>query len=151
MKNLFLFFLLFSISNYNLYSQKRIIKGRVISNQFDILVGIPIMINDTVQVGSSDLNGFFHIELPLSEKKIFIRYVGVDPVIIGIVENCDEVEIVMMLTGTGDYITPKRLDKLRKKRFKRLPKLHKKAFQKGLFKTDKACYTQKFISFCEKN
>jgi hypothetical protein len=31
------------------------------------------------------------------------------------------------------------------KRFKKLPELHKEAFEKGIFKTDKACYTREFI------
>ena len=36
------------------------------------------------------------------------------------------------------------------KRFQKLPKLHKAAFAKGIFKTDKACYTQVFIPHYKK-
>ena len=52
----------------------------------------------------------------------------------------------MMLSGTYDFMTLKKVDRLRMKRFKKLPKLHKEAFAKRIFKTDKACYSQEFIS-----
>ena len=151
MKKLLIIFIILSVSNYSLYSQHKTIKGRTISNQFDILIGVPIMINDTVEVGRTDLNGFFHIEIPVSVKKILLRDVGLDPTTIELVDKCDEVEVVMMLSGTDDFITLRKVDRLRKKRFKKLPELHKNAFEKGLFKTDKACYTQEFIPCCRKN
>ena len=34
---------------------------------------------------------------------------------------------------------------MRMKEFKKLPAIHKEAFEKGIFKTDSACYTQEFI------
>ena len=36
------------------------------------------------------------------------------------------------------------------KRFKKLPELHKEAFEKGIFKTDEAFYTQEFIPYYKK-
>jgi hypothetical protein len=51
----------------------------------------------------------------------------------------------MLLRGTYDFKTPKKVDRLRMKRFKKLPELHKEAFAKGIFKTDKVCYTQEFM------
>ena len=98
----------------------------------------------------TDLNGFFQIDIPVSLKKILFRSVGLEPAIIELVDKCDEVEVVMMLSSTYDFKTPKKVDRLRKKRFKKLPELHKKAFEKDLFKTDKACYTQEFIPHYKK-
>ena len=63
------------------------------------------MINDTVEVGKTDLNGFFQIDIPVSEKKILFKYVGLEPAIIELVDTCNEVEIVMMLSGTYDFKT----------------------------------------------
>ena len=91
------------------------------------------MINDTVEVGRTDLNGFFQIDIPVSVKKILFRAVGIDPATIELVDKCDEVEVVMMLSGTYDFITLKKVDRLRMKRFKKLPELHKEAFEKGIF------------------
>ena len=150
MKKLKIIFIVLIVSNCSLYSQYKTIKGRVISNQFDIMIGVPIMINDTVKVGETDLDGFFQIEISDSVKKILFRYVGMELASIGLIDTCDEVEVVMMLSSTYDFMTLKKVDRLRKKKFKKLPELHKEAFAKGIFKTDKACYTQEFIPHYKK-
>ena len=56
----------------------------------------------------------------------------------------------MILASSYDFITLKKADKLRMKEFKKLPAIHKQAFEKGIFKTDTACYTQKFIPYYKK-
>ena len=133
------------VSACSLYSQDKTIKGRTITDQFETMSFVSIIINDTIEVGRTDLNGFFQIDIPVSEKKILFRSVGMDPATIELVDKCDEVEVVMMLSGTYDFMTLKKVDRLRKKKFMKLSALHKKAFAKGIFKTDKACYTQEFI------
>jgi len=148
MKNILIIFIVLSVSTYSLYSQNKTIKGRVISDQLETIPGVLIIINDTIEVGKTDINGFFQINIPVSEKKILFRYVGLEPTTIELLDKYDEVEVVMMLSGTYDFITLKKVDRLRMKRFKKLPKLHKEAFEKGIFKTDKACYKQEIIPYC---
>ena len=145
-----LFFIVLSVLTCSLYSQNKSIKGRIVDDNLETLPYVSIVINDTVEVGRTDLNGFFQIDISVSEKKIVFRYVGLEPTIIELVDKCDEVEVVMMLSSTYDFITLKKVDKLRMKRFKRLPELHKETFEKGIFKTDKACYTQEFIPYYKK-
>ncbi len=145
MKKSLIIFIVLSVSTCSLYSQNKTIKGRVISDFFEMMPEVSIMINDTVNVGRTDLNGFFQIDIPVYVKKILFRAVGLDPLTIELVDKCDEVEVVMMSSGTYDFITLKRVDRLRMKRFKKLPELHKEAFEKGIFKTNRACYTQEFI------
>ena len=150
MKKLVIIFIVLSVSNCSLYSQNKTIKGRVITDQFETMSFVSIMINDTVEVGRTDLNSFFQIDIPVSVNKILFRSVGLEPAIIELVDTCNEVEVVMMLSSTYDFKTPKKVDRLRMKRFKKLPELHKAAFAKGIFKTDKACYTQEFIPHYKK-
>ena len=150
MKKLLIIFIVLSVSTCSLYSQNKTIKGRVIDDNLETLPYVSIVINDTVEVGRTDLNGFFQIDIPISVKKILFGSVGLDPATIELVDKCDEVEVVMMLSGTYDFITLKKVDRLRMKRFKKLPELHKEAFEKGIFKTDKACYTKEFIPYCKK-
>ena len=102
------------------------------------------MINDTVEVGKTDINGFFQIEMPVSEKKILFKFIGLDQATIELVDKCDEVEVVMMLSSTYDFITLKKVDRLRMKEFKKLPELHKKAFEKGIFETEFECFIRNF-------
>ncbi|MOA21250.1 hypothetical protein D3C78_1417340 [compost metagenome] len=83
-------------------------------------------------------------------KKIIFNTVGIELASIELVDKCDEIEVVMMLSSTYDFITLKKVDRLRMKRSKKLPELHKEAFEKGIFKTDKACYTQEFIPYYKK-
>jgi hypothetical protein len=143
MKKLLIICIVLSVSTYSLYAQYKTIKGRVIDNNLDFQY-VSIMINDTVEVGKTDLNGFFQIDIPDSVKKILLRSVGLDPATIELVDKCDEVEVVMMLSGTYDFITLKKVDRLRMKEFKKLPELHKKAFEKGIFKTEFECFIRNF-------
>ena len=144
MKKILIIFIVLSVSTFSLYSQNKTIKGKVISEFCEALPGIFIMINDTVEVGRTDLNGFFQIDIPLSEKKILFRYVGVEPATIELVDKCDKIEVVLMLFVTYDFITLKRVERKMKKRYKKLPEIHKQAFEKGIFETENACYNRKF-------
>ena len=147
MNKLLMLFIVIGISICSLYSQTKTIKGRVISDYFDILPGVSIMINDTVEVGRTDLNGFFQIDIPISVKKILFGSVGLDPTTIELVDKCDKIEVVIMLSSTYDFITLKHAERKREKRYKKLPEIHKQAFEKGIFETDNACYIRKFESY----
>lgn len=150
MKKFLFICIVLGVSICSLYSQNKTIKGRVISDFFETIPGVLIMINDTVEVGKTDLNGFFQINVPISMKKLLFKFLAFDPTVIELVGKCDVIEVVMMSSGTDDFITLKKADRLRMKRFKKLPELHKEAFEKGIFKTDKACYTQEFIPYYKK-
>lgn len=138
------------ISTNILYAQNETIKGRIVDDNLEALSYVSIVINDTVKVGRTDLNGFFQIDIPISVKKILFESVGLDIATIRLIDKCNEVEVVMMLSGTYDFTAIKRVDKLRMKTFNKLPELHKEAFEKGIFKTDKACYAQEFIPYYKK-
>lgn len=150
MKKLLFICIMLGVSTYSLYSQNKTIKGRVIDDNLETLPYVSIVFNETVEVGKTDLNGFFQIDIPVSVKKLLFSTVGIELASIELVDKCDEVEVVMMLSSTYDFMTLKKVDRLRMKRFKKLPELHKEAFEKGIFKTDKACYTQKFIPYYQK-
>ncbi len=147
MKKLIIIFIILSVSTGSLYSQNNTIKGRVISDHFEILIGVIIMINDTVEVGRTDINGFFQVGIPVSAKEILFVFVGVDQATIELVDTCDKIEVVMMCSGTDDFITLKRAERQRKRRFKKLPEIHKQAFENGIFETEYACYNREFEPF----
>ena len=147
MKKILFLFIVINVSMCSTYSQNKTIKGRVISDQLESIPGAIIAINDTLVVGKTDVDGFFQIDIPITVNKIFFKYVGLEPTNIELVDKCDKVEVIMMLSGTYDYITLDKIDKLRWKRFKKLPRLHEEAFEKGMFKTKDACYKQEFIAY----
>ena len=147
MKRLLVTFFVISISTYSSYSQTKTIKGRVIAEDLETMPAVSIMIKDTVEVGKTDMNGYFQIDIPISEKKILFWFVGLEPTTIELVDKCAKTEVVMMYIYTYNFITLKRAERKRKKRYKKLPEIHRQAFEKGIFKTDKACYIRNFEPF----
>ncbi|MFD0767045.1 carboxypeptidase-like regulatory domain-containing protein [Mucilaginibacter lutimaris] len=147
MKKLFIIFSVVCFSTSILYAQNKTIKGKVIDDNLETLPFVSIFISDTIKVGKTALDGFFKIDIPVSVKKITLRTVGLEPATIKIEDECNDVEVIMMLSGSYDFMPPNRVDKLRMKKFRKLPNLHKEAFEKGIFKTDKACYTQEFTYY----
>jgi hypothetical protein len=150
MRILLIICLLFSISIDSLYSQNKTLKGRVVTEELEIYPFTHIVINDTVKVGKTDLNGSFQIEIPVSVKKVLFMNVGMETASIELSDNCQEIEVVLMPSYTYDFMPLKKVDRRRKKRFKGLAELHKKAFEKGIFKTANACYIQDFIPYYKK-
>jgi len=146
MKKIVATFIIVSISIGSLHAQNKTIKGRITSEFFETMAGVSILMNDTIELGRTDLNGVFQIDnIPVSVNKILFRVVGLEPANIELADTCNEVEVIMMASFTYDFKALKKVDRLRMKRFKKLPELHREAFEKGLFKTDKACYAQAFI------
>ncbi|TQI71214.1 carboxypeptidase-like protein [Gramella sp. Hel_I_59] len=144
MKKLLALLIISIVSIGHLNSQNKIIKGRVIDNNLETLPGVPIFINDTIKIGKTDLDGFFKIEIPANKNKISFKYVGIDPATIELDDRCEQIEVIMMLTGTHDFESLKRSEKERKKNFKMLPEIHKQAYNKGIFKIEQPCYSREF-------
>lgn len=134
----------------NLYCQNKTIKGRIIDERLEFMPMVSILNNDNVEIGKTDMNGFFQIEISVSENKLLFREIGLEPMNIELTDKCKEIEIIMILSGSYDFITLKKADRLRKKRFKKQKELHKAAFEKGIFKTESACYVQEFIPYYKK-
>ncbi len=147
MKKILIVFIVYSVSICNLYSQNKTIKGRVISEDFETLPQVLIIINDSIEVGRTDINGFFQIDMPISDNKILFDFVGMESTNVELVDKCDKVEVVMMYIYSYDFMTLKRAEKRRKKRFKKLPEIHKQAFDKCIFETEYPCYKREFESF----
>lgn len=147
MKKLLILFIVSTASICTAYSQSKIIKGRVIAEDFETLPRVSIMINDTVEIGRTDIEGFFRLDIPASEKQILFDFVGMESVSIELKHDCDSIEVVMMYLYSYDFMSLKRAERKRKKRYKKLHYIHQQAFEKGIFNTDCACYKREFESF----
>ena len=133
-----IFFCLFSI-----YGQKEI-TGRVIGEDLEKLPGITVFDKDTVEIASTDLNGYFKLELKNDTDELIFAGVGYEWASITIPKNCDKLELVMIFAGTYDYKSHRKIDRLRKKRFNKIPDLHLKAHINGIFQTKEPCYNRNF-------
>ena len=125
--------------------QTRTLTGKIIDKEFHPLWQVSIFNADTVLLAKSDKNGNFSITISPDTKSLIVADVGAEWKILDSLNDCNNLEIILQLAGTYDFMSPAKVDRLRKKEFDKLPALHQSAFEKGIFKTDKPCYLDKFI------
>ena len=135
--------LLFFFCIFSAFGQQTL-KGRVIDQFLESAIGISIFDKDTTEIGQSDFNGYFQIKPPKETSELIFAGVGYEWATITIPKECKNPEIIIFLAASYDFMSPRKVDKLRKKEFEKLPELHSQAFQKGLFKTEKPCVSRKF-------
>ena len=90
------------------------------------------------------MDGRFKISIQQETDSLLFRYVGMEWTDIRLKKDCDTVKVVMMYGVLYDFITLKKVDKLRKKRFDNLPNLHSEALKNGLFEKNNICYERVF-------
>ena len=136
--SILLFFCIFSAFG------QRTLSGRVVDENLEIAPLVTIYDKDTTEIGKADLDGYFEIELPKETEKIIFAGLGYEWATITIPNDCKTPEIILFFEYTYDFMSSKKIDRLRKKRFDKLTELHFQAFKKGLFKTDKPCVNRNF-------
>ena len=134
------------ILNLNLNGQIRDIQGLIISEDFEELPNVRIQNIDTLLLGETDLNGHFKIEIPQKTDKLLLSFIGMEWTTIELTEDCDKIEIIMMYDAIYDFMSLRKVDRLRLKRFNKLPELHKIAYKKGIFLTEIQSYKQDFVT-----
>lgn len=137
-------FILF-VSNVN--GQLRTIKGTVICEDLELIPYVTIMSLDTVKIGKTNLDGQFNISINEETNQLMFWFVGMESLTIKFSDNCDKLELIMMYGVNYDFISLRKADRLRKKRFDKLPEVRKKAFAQGIFKSDSLNYSQEFDSY----
>lgn len=142
MRHLFLIILL--LSSVRSFGQTRTITGRVLFDDLSPCYGAKVWVHDSLEIGTSGLNGDFIIELPAHEEEIEIGMVGMEKASIGVPSACSHIEIVMIVSGIYHYRSHKKIDRIRKGLFDKIPELHAQAFEKGVFTSPAPCYERAF-------
>lgn len=135
--------LLFIFCIFSAFGQ-RTLRGRTVDQFLETAIGITVFNKDTIEIGMTDLNGYFQIEIPKETVKLIFAGLGYEWATINIPRECKNPEIIMFLAATYDFMSPNKVDRIRKKEFEKLPELHFQAFQMGLFKTQKPCVNRMF-------
>ena len=104
------------ILNLNLSGQIRNIQGLIISEDFEELPKVRIQNIDTLLLGETDLNGHFKIEIPQKTDKLLLSFIGMEWTTIELTKDCDKIEIIMMYDAIYDFMTLRKVDRLRLKR-----------------------------------
>jgi hypothetical protein len=132
-------------------AQTKIITGKVIDEDLNPISIVYIQTPDTAFSSRYDINGHFSISIPSDTKSLAIGDIGFESASINLTDSCTQLDIILLFQWTHDFISLKKADKLRMKQFKKLPELHFTAYQKGIFQSDSACYTQNFIPYYHRN
>lgn len=134
------------LSVTHVQGQTRTLTGKVINDEFNPIYLVSIFSADTVLLTKSDTHGNFSITIPQDTKALIIADVGMEWKHIELLTDCNSLDIVLQPAATYDFMSPAKVDRLRKKQFDKLPEVYIAAFEKGIFKTDKPCYVDEFIS-----
>ncbi len=131
----------------NLNGQTRNVIGRVISEDLEPIPGLDIENSDSVLLGKTDMDGRFKISIPQEIDRLLFSYVGMEWTEVELKNDCDTVEVVMMYDFIYDFMTSRKIDKLRKKRFDNLLNIHSDAVKNGLFENNNICYDRDFNAY----
>jgi hypothetical protein len=116
----------------------------VISEDLESLPGLEIRSSDSVLLGKTDMDGQFNICIPQETDSLMFRYIGMEWTDIRLKKDCDTIELVMMYHAIYDFMTSRKIDRLRKKRFDNLHNIHSDAVKKGFFNHNLICYDRAF-------
>jgi len=126
------------------FAQSRTVNGLLLDRDIYPIWGIQIYIHDSVEVGRTDAQGKFEINLPVGVDSIIFRGVGFEPLLVTLAPGCSRVEAIMILAGTYDFMSPAKVDRQRRRYFNKISKLYPVAVQKGLFASTSPCHKAVF-------
>ena len=122
--------------------QSRTVTGKVIGEYEDPPIpGVKIQSLDTVQLGTTDWEGNFKIEVPTGISALTFIFLGMESTSVTIPPNCSYLEVIMMTDVIYDYVTTATINRKRQRRFKNIKERHRQAFEKGIFTTEEPCVT----------
>lgn len=133
-----------------MFGQIRTIAGKVVDENLSPVCDARINNADTTLLVKTDIEGKFKIDIPSQTQSLIIYGIGMEPKLINLPDNCNYFEIIMLGSATYDFMSERKVDKLRKKQFEKLPSLYKAAFDKGIFKIAKPCFEEMFIPIKER-
>lgn len=149
MREISIVVLLISICVMSLSAQEKTIKGRIISEYLEPLPGVRIQNADTLLFGITDIDGRFSINITEKTQRLILSWVGMEWTTIELTPDCDSIEVIMMIEALYDFTSFKKIDRLRKKRFKKLHKIRESAIKRGIFEIRDVCHTQYFSFYLE--
>jgi hypothetical protein len=144
MKNLLSLIFILLFSSILSAQESRTITGRIISEDLEPIPMAIIYSVDTIQLGITDINGYFNIEIPVRLKELLIGFVGMEWTSIVMTDKCQNLELIMMVKVIYDFISIKKINKKRFKRFKELPNKYLHAYEEGIFRSSSPCVSYVF-------
>ena len=108
------------------------------------IIGVQIIVNDSIEVGVTGIDGGFQFETPLPIDILSFKYIGMENADLKLSDNCNHIELIMISMPHYDFMSFRKINKIRRKLYKKLPILHKKAYDRCIFQSSDICYMQVF-------
>ena len=126
-------------------AQNKAVSGLLLDQELSPVCGAFIYVNDSV-VGKTNAQGKYEISLPPGVDSIFFGGVGYEKLLVKVAPDCGHVDAIMILAGSYDFMSPKKVDRQRRRYFEKIRKLYPIAVQKGLFASSTPCYKVVFLT-----
>jgi hypothetical protein len=135
---------LFLFLRLETHAQSRTIKGLVLSEDLTPLSHISIYLKDSIEIGLTNSDGRYEITVPTHIDSISYLGVGYERLFVSLNSGCSLVNIIMILHGTYDFMSPEKMDRQRRRYYDRVNKLYPLAVERGLFAAEPSCYAVLF-------
>ena len=137
-------FFLFLFLKLETHAQSRTIKGLVLSEDLTPISHISIYFQDSIEIGLTNSDGRYEITVPTHVDSVSFLGVGYERLFVRLNSGCSLVNIIMILAGTYDFMSPEKMDRQRRRYFDRVNKLYPLAVERGLFEIEPSCYAVLF-------
>ncbi|MEL6629259.1 MAG: hypothetical protein AAFU33_28190 [Bacteroidota bacterium] len=133
-------FLAFS-STLVIAQEGKLLNGMIISEDLKGLPYIRICNTDTTVLSHTDSNGRFSFTIPEQTTELLLcgMYAGVEWTRIKVRDSCARLEVIMMNEWIYDFMSARKINRKRFRRFKRLSQIHQEAFDQKIFQSREPC------------
>ena len=121
--------------------------GRILSDQLETVPRADICAQDTTVIGTTDMDGYFKIDVPANTNTLIFAFVGMELTTVKLSTDCSTLEVILLLASSYDFMSVRRVNRQEFKRFKHLPQIHQEAYEKGLFKSSAPCASPIFTKW----
>lgn len=146
--NTFLTLLVVVLSLGTAHAQStKTLTGRLLDDRLEGVPRANIYARDTTVIGTTDMDGYFKVDVPFSTNTLIFTSVGMELTTVNLSADCSNLEVILLLTSSYDFMSVRRVNRQEFKRFKHLPQLHQQAYEKGLFKSSVPCASPIFTKW----
>ena len=121
--------------------------GRILNDRLETVPRANIYAQDTTVIGTTDMDGYFKVDVPSNTNTLIFAFVGMEWTTVKLSADCSNLEVILLLASSYDFMSVRRVNRQEFKRFKHLPQIHQEAYEKGLFKSRIPCASPIFTKW----
>jgi hypothetical protein len=119
---------------------QKIIRGKLVDGNLDPLIGAHVFGLDGENLGVTDINGEYEVDIPYDVDNLVYAYTGYENTIIGLKRGCSRADVILQDYWVFHYRSTSRIERKRRAQFNRINSVYDQAFEQGLFPDKFPCY-----------